>query len=362
MATKKIAAVAVFVGVMAGQWMICPTTAADDEWLRRFVTANGGCQNFIQFSLSNLQNIQTEVATTNFNTPLFGKPILEWTDDDIETVLRVFRDCLAKRAAPQIEACMRRQFSRSTCESFYGTKDNGMFEHYLRDTVTMARARYAKQEAQSKAKKEQEKIEAENRRVQAQEEARRKKEELLEQARRDKERAEEVRRDAEREEPGIAEATKEAEEARRARQEAEKRLAEIRGRVDAQRQTRQEELAKKQEADSKAEELKRQPASPSSSHREYEREYERQEETLRKMLPELNRVIMAGAVTIKLYEQECHGPPVPAKDSREAMETRNSNPPLAQQEEQRIRGVFQQQGGMTVFCDFMAKAPLITGK
>jgi hypothetical protein len=99
--------------------------------------------------------------------------------------------------------------------------------------------------------------------------------------------------------------------------------------------------------------------SPSLSQTEYERQQQKQQ----KMLPELDRLLVTSAVMIKIYEQECHAwPPAPAKDSQEAMQTRNSNPPLAQQEEQRLRGVIQQQGGMTVFCDGLSKAPLITGK
>ena len=73
------------------------------------------------------------------------------------------------------------------------------------------------------------------------------------QAQRDKEAAEEARRSAEREEPKIAEATKEAEEALRARQEAEQRLAEIRGRTEAQQRTREGALAQKEELERKAE-------------------------------------------------------------------------------------------------------------
>ena len=212
---------------------------------------------------------------------------MKWTDDDIETALRVFQDCEMKIAASKIAECMRQtRAERSYCETHtYGIDLKTpvrTFEHYLRDTVTMARAQYAQQEAQHKAKIEQEKIEAENKRAQAQEEARRKEQQLLEQAQRDREIAEikraqaqeearrkeqqlleqaqrdreiaeEARRSAERDEPKIAEAIKQAEEARRARQEAEERLAEIRGRSEAQQKQRQEELDKKRVVEREAE-------------------------------------------------------------------------------------------------------------
>ena len=226
-----------------------------DEWLKRFITAHGSCQNRDIFAIYHVQQIQTEVARNNFNTALFGKPILKWTDDDIETALRVFQDCEMEIAAPQIAACMQMRKPRSFCETYGIDLKTPVrtFERYLRDAVTTGRARYAQQEAQRKAKIEQEKIEAENKRAQAQKEADRREQQLFEQARRDREFAEEARRSAEREEPKIAEATKQAEEARRARQEAETQLAEIRGRSEAQQKQRQQELVKKRELERAAE-------------------------------------------------------------------------------------------------------------
>ena len=216
---------------------------------------------------------------------LFGKPILKWTDDDIETTFRVFRDCGRRSLLQKWQRVCGRREARSSGKPQSTVRPKtpvSEFERYLRDIVTMARTRYVQQEAQRKAKIEQEKIEAENKRAQAQEEARRKEQQLLEQAqrdreiaedkraqaqeaarrkeqqlleqaRRDREIAEEARRFAEREEPKIAEAIKQAEEARRARQEAEERLAEIRGRSEAQQKQRQEELAKKRVVEREAE-------------------------------------------------------------------------------------------------------------
>ena len=238
------------------------------EWLERFVTANGGCQNRSTLAEYRIQQIQTEIARDNFDTALFGKPILKWTDDDIETAVRVRRDCEMKIAAPQIAACVQagqppwvrpRPERQSFCETFVDLKTPvRQFERYLRDTVTMARARYAQQEAQRKAKIEQEKIEAESKRAQAQEEASRQEQQLLEQAQRDREIAEEARRSAERDEPKIAEATKQAEEARRARQEAEQKLAEIRGAITAQQTERQRQQTERQQHLAKTQELERQ--------------------------------------------------------------------------------------------------------
>jgi len=280
---KIVVAAAALVAGMVWQ-MTSSTAAPNDEWLKLFVTANGGCQNRYIFAMYPVQHIQTEVARNNFNSALFGKPILKWTDDDIEAAVRVFQDCEMRIAAPKIAACMQAGKPQSFCETYGIDLKTPVrtFERYLRDTVTMARVRYAQQEAQHKAKIEQEKIEAENKRAQAQEEPRRKEQEVLEQARRDKQIAEfkraqaqeearrkeqqlleqaqrdreiadEARRSAERDEPKIAEAIKQAEEARRARQEAEKRLAEIRGRSEEQQKQRHEELAQKRSVEREAE-------------------------------------------------------------------------------------------------------------
>jgi DNA segregation ATPase FtsK/SpoIIIE-like protein len=207
-----------------------PARAAENHWLEDFLAAKGGCANaHVWFGPSSVPFLTTKVQVDrgNINVELFGKPLLKWTDDDIATVGRIYRGCLAKlHARPDSFAAGQARY----------------VEPHLHDLIDKARnlnkQRHEQQEAQLEVKKAQ----AQRQREQAEEEAQRKQEQLREQARVDRQAAEEARRLAEREEPKIAEATKEAEDARRAREAAERRLAEIRSRIDAEEKARKQAL------------------------------------------------------------------------------------------------------------------------
>jgi hypothetical protein len=115
-----------------------------DRWLQRFVTANGGCASDV-FAPFHMQNVQSQLFNNKFETELFGKPILNWSDDDIATALHVFRDCHAESDAKWVAACMRMGHSQTDCEQIRRGRPDlrpvSEFEHFLRDTVTQARQR-----------------------------------------------------------------------------------------------------------------------------------------------------------------------------------------------------------------------------
>jgi len=232
---------------------------------------------------------------------LFGKYIVQWTDDDIETAVRVYRGCDVKAREEAIRKCQRSggpgYNTRDYCESRLSNAltgypadrfraevvnavslvRNAIAQQKAKEDAQIAIARQQAQEASERAEREHqealaraeqqareasERAEREDREAseraeqQAQikrerdkQEAQREEARLREQAKRDREAAEAARQLAETEGPKIAEAAKEAAEARRAREEAEQRLAQIRGQIEAQDRTRNEALAQARAAD-----------------------------------------------------------------------------------------------------------------
>lgn len=234
-------------------------SAAERDWFQNFVNAHGGCPNLTTFlSEPYLWSIRDKVLNhKKLDEELFGKSILKWSDDDVTTALDAYRDCAAKIRSTRINLCLNGGFSRSQCEQknpILPQEQNKLrtFEFSLRSTITGARDIDNQKKEEQVARIEAQKAEAENQRVRAEEEAQKKAQELREQAERDREAAEKARQSAEREEPKIAEATKEAEEAQRARREAEQKLAEIRNRIESQERARTQALAKSQEAETKS--------------------------------------------------------------------------------------------------------------
>jgi hypothetical protein len=203
--------------------------AAQKDWFANLVDAKGGCRNIHLFS-----------TVSAMDGILFGKRLLDWSDDDIATAVRIYKDCVAKNHADAVNRCVRvggRDCERKIGESErnYAATFELRFERGLRNVIIDARNRDAQRKAQETARIELEKSQ------------------LLEQAKRDREAAKEARRSAEREEPRIAEATREAEEAQRARQEAEERLAKIRSQIEDQDRARKDALAQTQRLERQAE-------------------------------------------------------------------------------------------------------------
>ncbi len=209
---------------------------AETNWLENFISAKGGCGQIRVWFGQGLVNVRINVFRGDVNADMFGRPARGWTDDDIATAARIYRDCETKIRADFIDNCVRGGHDQRACDR--GNPDYSLtqaqMEDRLRDIIVTARKLDDQRKIQEAARIEAEKLQAQRTRERLEEEAGRKQEQLREQAQRDKEATEEARRAAESEAPKIAEATKEAEEARRARQEAEQRLAEIRSRIEAQ--------------------------------------------------------------------------------------------------------------------------------
>ena len=232
-----------------------PASTAETKWLEDFISAKGGCGQIRVWFGQGLVNVRINVFRGDVNADMFGRPARGWTDDDIATAARIYRDCETKIRADFINNCVRGGHDQRACDR--GNPDYSLtqaqMEDRLRDIIVTARKLDDQRKIQEAARIEAEKLQAQRTRARLEEEARSKQEQLREQAQRDKEATEEARRAAESEAPKIAEATKEAEEARRARQEAEQRLAEIRSRIEAQERAGKEALARSQAAEALAE-------------------------------------------------------------------------------------------------------------
>jgi hypothetical protein len=245
------------------------TVAGEKHWFENFVDGRGGCGN-IHLLSTHWARINVQRGSIDDN--LFGKPLLQWSDDDIAAAVRIYKRCQEKRHAAIVDACIRGTGQRtpfwrrgevgragdirSDCERKnpvppFVLQQIRDFEAGLRNIILDARNLDNQRKAQQAARIELEKAEAQRKGEQAEEQAQRRQEQLREQAKRDKEAAEEARQLAEREEPKIAEATREAEEARRARQAAEQRLAEIRSQIEAAEKEKREALSQSQAAEPK---------------------------------------------------------------------------------------------------------------
>src|SRR5205823_1279425 len=129
-----------------------------------YFVAHGGCQrmNIVSLPLGleagpehwvKLAQTYRQIEYLN-RADLFGKPVLQWSDGDIEAALRIYRDCetrIPNLAGPRYHS--------------------GVFERELRDTIMTARNVAAQIKAQEQAKIELEKAQFEMRRRQAEEEA-----------------------------------------------------------------------------------------------------------------------------------------------------------------------------------------------
>lgn len=214
------------------------TVQAESSVFQNVVTARGGCINIHTIDIqSDTGLIRRDFSFGETSATLYGKPILKWSDEDVNDAVRIFKQCWAKQVSvtPSLQSFAARQIAT--------------FEETLSRVITGARAIEARKAAQQAAQDQLKKAEAKNQQERAEEEAQRKQAQLVEQARRDREAAEQARAQAEREGPRIAEAAKQAEEARRARLAAEQKLAEIRGQIDSEMQARNEAPAQVQAAE-----------------------------------------------------------------------------------------------------------------
>jgi hypothetical protein len=222
------------------------------------------------------------VVPQDFPLPLPARPIVfgkrKWhyfcdhhlslvadRDKSGSATVRLYKDCVAKNHASQVNSCVAHRAAaarvpnsgvpnsgnaghRDYCERTVSESEQTTiflerkFENGIGSMVMGARNLDNQRKAQEAAQIALANAEAQRKLEQAEKDAQRKEEQLREQARRDREAAEEALRFAEREEPKIAEATREAEEAQRQRKQAEDRLAQIRSQIDAQQRRRNEAL------------------------------------------------------------------------------------------------------------------------
>jgi hypothetical protein len=282
MTTSKIALVTLALLLSTGTGTRPTIAASDDRWFVNYVNAHGGCA--FLFAREN---------------DLFrSKPATDWSDNNIVEAVNVYKGCEINNCT--VSGNYRKTVGLGTdpwCKAILSSTEYPRafqdFEDRLRNVITPARNlenrrkaqkaaqvevanadvqrnrdqatkdaqqrqeqlleqarrdREAAEDArqQQQARVEFEKAQAASRLAQAEDDAHRKQEQLREQAQRDREAAEATARLAEREEPKIAEATREAEAARQARHAAEQRLAESTSRLEAQ------ETARKQQADQEA--------------------------------------------------------------------------------------------------------------
>ena len=113
-------------------------TANDTQWLERFLTANGGCGSKYSSPLApyHMQQVQSDVRAGRFDTTLFGKPILEWSDADVASALHIYHDCQAQ-SRPDLAALF------------------DAWQQWVPETVALARNLDAQRKAQQQATIEQ---------------------------------------------------------------------------------------------------------------------------------------------------------------------------------------------------------------
>ncbi|MCA1530708.1 hypothetical protein [Bradyrhizobium yuanmingense] len=210
-----------------------PVPAAGGHFFQNMMNARGGCGAVPTINLRAIRSdIREQQLLGKEDVLLFGKPILDWTEDDVTTTVRIYGDCWQKyhamTAGPKDSPALP-SFAQGAIRQF---------EADLRSIIKTARDIDDQRKAQVAARAELEKAKAQRRREREESEVQRQQEQLRQQAQRDRETAEETRRQAEAEEPRINEITNEAERARLEREAAERRLAEVRSRIDDQEKAR----------------------------------------------------------------------------------------------------------------------------
>jgi hypothetical protein len=209
---------------------------AQETRVKNFLDAQGGYGKHVPVVRRAVGNARSEVGVGR-DYGILGKRASEWTDSEIDAVMRYYRDCDAKAEA------RARSGSPENME-YFGRE----LEREFRDTIARARELAAERAATEKARQaaaEDQAREAEAQRSRAEEqkraaeaELRRRSEamgrEASERARRDREMAAELTRQAEAEEQRLAEARREASAAEAERRAAEERLARIRSEREAE--------------------------------------------------------------------------------------------------------------------------------
>lgn len=130
----RIFSIAAFVLIFA-----LPAFAEQKNWFEAYVASHGGC--FGVAAYPEMMNMPlSQVMSGKLDLDLFGKPVLQWSDDDIETALRLYSSC---QTAAANEAQAR----------LLATKKK-LFENKLRNVIMTARNLDAPRKAQQQAKAE----------------------------------------------------------------------------------------------------------------------------------------------------------------------------------------------------------------
>jgi TPR repeat protein len=223
------------------------STPADHgrEWLQAYFAAHGGCSGNYGFlfdsqimpAMSNVQYAVNGLKDIE-KVALFDMPVLKWSDDDVETALRFYRDCQEKGHAATIFRCMSGGHDRVRCEQgnpHIGDDIYRRVERQLREVIITARNVVAERKAQQQAKIDLEKLKAAQEEKEKQAAAAQAEKER--QAVEGKRRAEEEQRKAEEEKQREIEAIKKREEdekrAAKEKHEAEVRAAERKREVES---------------------------------------------------------------------------------------------------------------------------------
>jgi hypothetical protein len=151
--------------------------ASSAGWFGNYVLAHGGCQSITVYGdilTTPRDNLSHRVISKEpLDVELFGKSVLQWSDDDIAAALSDYLACEAK-----IGIRTRPGLARFTADEYK------KFETGLRGIIMMARNATAQRAAEQKARIEFEKARPENRPAQAVESARQRQEQLRQQAQR----------------------------------------------------------------------------------------------------------------------------------------------------------------------------------
>jgi hypothetical protein len=89
---------------------------AEGTWIETYIDANGGCgQHRLLFN--RLGNIRTDVRQNGrIDWDLFGKPAVDWSDQDIDEAVNAYKRCEARLDARQKDRCMAGGYDEKHCD------------------------------------------------------------------------------------------------------------------------------------------------------------------------------------------------------------------------------------------------------
>lgn len=186
---------------------------ADAGQIRNYIETKGGCSN------GGSAAVAIDLMQSTFfpqGGPFLGKTALEWTDEDIEDFKEVYAQCLRLRPI-DILGTISASGPNTIPPGAIKAKVDKVTSNLIAEFIEPARVAQRQRVLAEQARIENEKAQAEARRMAT-----------LEQAEHDREVAAQAQKQTAIEAPLVQAATEEAEKARQARSAAEKRLLEVR--------------------------------------------------------------------------------------------------------------------------------------